>query len=84
MSETITRAPVSQISDPESDTDPGKLTHIIVVPKGQSAEGAVLLARVEGKPLTALCGYVWVPSQDPLKLPKCRKCVEIFEKARGL
>lgn len=76
-----TKAPVTEIGDP--DTEPGKLTHIVVVPKGQNAEAYVLEARINGTPIRALCGYVWVPNQDPMKLPKCSKCVDIFDKARG-
>lgn len=83
MSDTLVKAPVTQISDPEEDTDPGKLTHIIVVPphlRGKvDGETYVLEARINGTPVTALCGHTWVPEQDPMKYPKCRKCVEIYD-----
>lgn len=46
------------------------------------AEALVLEARINGTPLTALCGYIWVPSRDPQKHPVCEKCVEIFEFAK--
>ena len=46
------------------------------------AEAIILEARVNGTPLTALCGYTWVPSRDPQKYPVCPKCAEIFEFAR--
>jgi hypothetical protein len=34
---------------------------------------------VEGTPLQALCGKVWVPSRDPKRFPVCPECKEIFE-----
>ena len=34
---------------------------------------------VNGTPLVALCGKVWVPSRDPKKYPVCPECKEIFE-----
>ena len=34
---------------------------------------------VEGTPLKALCGKVWVPSRDPKRFPVCPECKEIYE-----
>jgi len=34
---------------------------------------------VEGTPLRALCGKIWVPSRDPKRFPVCPECKEIFE-----
>jgi len=34
-------------------------------------------AYVEGTPLQALCGKVWVPSRDPKRYPVCPTCIEI-------
>jgi len=59
------------------------LTHII--DRGddkRSAEAIVLEARVMGTPVTALCGYTWVPARDPEKHPICQKCLEMFEFAK--
>jgi hypothetical protein len=36
-------------------------------------------ARVEGFPVTALCGHVFVPSRSVKSLPVCSECKEIFE-----
>ena len=36
-------------------------------------------AMVEGSPLQALCGKVWVPSRDPKKYPVCPECKEIYD-----
>ena len=35
-------------------------------------------ALVEGTPVTALCGKVWVPSRDPQRYPVCPECKEIW------
>jgi len=34
-------------------------------------------AYVEGTPLRALCGKVWVPSRDPSRYPVCPECEKI-------
>lgn len=64
----------------QTGTEEPIFTHII--DRGDDerpAEAIVLEARVNGTPLTALCGHVWVPQRDPLKYPICDKCKEIFE-----
>lgn len=33
----------------------------------------------EGKPVTAICGKVWLPTSDPKKYPVCPTCKEIYE-----
>ncbi len=34
---------------------------------------------VNGTPVVALCGKVWVPSRDPKKFPICPDCQRIYE-----
>jgi hypothetical protein len=36
-------------------------------------------AYVDGKPVIALCGKIWVPNRDPEKFPICPSCKEIFD-----
>jgi len=36
-------------------------------------------AMVNGTPVVALCGKVWVPSRDPKRFPVCPECKEIYE-----
>jgi len=36
-------------------------------------------AMVNGTPVVALCGKVWVPSRDPKKYPVCPECKEIWD-----
>ena len=40
-------------------------------------------AYIEGTPIRALCGKVWVPSRDPSRYPICPECAEIREQLRG-
>ncbi|MDG2028275.1 MAG: DUF3039 domain-containing protein [Acidimicrobiales bacterium] len=37
-------------------------------------------ATVEGTPVMAICGKVWVPSRDPSKYPICKTCADIKSK----
>ncbi len=39
----------------------------------------IVESSVQGTPLVALCGKVWVPSRDPDKYPICPECKEIYE-----
>jgi len=39
----------------------------------------IMEAMVQGTPVRALCGKVWVPSRDPKRFPVCPECKEIFE-----
>jgi hypothetical protein len=36
-------------------------------------------ALVNGVPVVALCGKIWVPSRDPKKFPICPMCKEIHD-----
>jgi Protein of unknown function (DUF3039) len=39
----------------------------------------IMEAMVNGTPVRALCGKVWVPSRDPQRFPICPECKEIYE-----
>jgi hypothetical protein len=39
----------------------------------------LMQAMVEGTPVRALCGKLWVPSRDPERFPVCPQCKEIHE-----
>jgi hypothetical protein len=57
------------------DGDHERFSHY--VPKDKLTE-----AMVNGTPVIALCGKVWVPSRDPKKYPVCPQCKEIWAKMR--
>lgn len=60
----------------------GEASHIVLVPPGekdQTPQAYVLRARIDGLPITALCGYTWTPHRDPKPLPVCEGCLAIFQ-----
>ena len=61
------------------ETEEPTSAHIVKVEPGESAAAKVLQARIEGTPLEALCGFIWVPSRDPKQLPVCQQCKEIYD-----
>jgi Protein of unknown function (DUF3039) len=36
-------------------------------------------ALINGTPVIALCGKVWVPSRDPERYPVCPECKRLYE-----
>ncbi|MDO9378696.1 MAG: DUF3039 domain-containing protein [Nocardioidaceae bacterium] len=54
------------------DGDHERFSHY--VPKAKLTE-----AMIEGTPVVALCGKVWVPSRDPQRFPVCPECKEKWE-----
>lgn len=65
---TATLAPVPDVAG--LDLAPGRpeVAHIV------RPAGAVTRAMVDGTPVTALCGFTWVPTRDPEGLPICPRC----------
>ena len=61
-----------------------RLTHIVVsednshidVLGDMSAKEIISVARANGLEVVALCGYRWIPVNDPDKYPACEACVE--------
>ena len=81
---TLEHRPAVSTTPAPADGPPGKHAHIVRKKKGwrnrkTSPQAMVLEARIAGTPLEALCGYVWVPSQNPHNLPVCAKCKAIYE-----
>jgi len=70
--------------DTDLDTQTGEpiVAHIVKTKRGENAAAKVLEARINGTPIEALCGHVWVPSRDPKKVPMCQKCKDIYETYR--
>lgn len=56
----------------EDEGDHDRFSHY--VPKAKLTE-----AIVNGTPVVALCGKVWVPSRNPDRYPVCPDCKEIWE-----
>ncbi len=68
-----------QVADPIVDHEPPKVAHIVARENDADADTLVTTAYIEGTPLEALCGQVFVPSRDPKSLPPCERCVEIVD-----
>jgi hypothetical protein len=61
--------------DTRTYTEPGdheRHAHYVVA-------GDVMEAYINGTPVMALCGKIWVPSRDPKKFPVCPTCKELYE-----
>ena len=39
----------------------------------------LMQAMIEGVPVRALCGKLWVPSRDPKRFPVCPECKRIYD-----
>jgi len=76
------------VADPALDGDHERMAHIVL--EGfQPEDGndddfvsvgpSVVEGIVNGTPVRALCGKVWVPGRDPKKYPLCPTCKEIAE-----
>lgn len=68
--------------DEDTETGAPTVAHIVKVGPGESAAAKVLEARINGTPIEALCGHVWVPARDPKQLPVCQACKEVYEMFR--
>ncbi|MFG3339834.1 DUF3039 domain-containing protein [Glycomyces sp. NPDC048151] len=58
------------------DGDKDRFSHY--VPKDK-----LMAAMVDGIPVKALCGKMWVPTRDPDRFPVCKNCKDIYEKMKG-
>jgi len=78
MTTMVQQPATTTLTDEETETEDGPVAHIVKTKKGEDAAAKVLQARIEGTPLEALCGHVWVPSRDPKQLPVCERCKDIY------
>jgi len=79
---------VTPLAPPEAqlDGDHERMAHIVL--EGFSRDEGEFIAAgpsvvegiVNGTPVRALCGKVWVPGRDPRRYPLCPTCKEIAEK----
>jgi hypothetical protein len=80
--ETLPAETIPQ-TDVVTETGEPQSAHIVKTDPGESAAAKVLEARINGTPLEALCGHVWVPSRDPKQLPMCQRCKDVYDMYRG-
>ena len=80
--ETTTRP---ELTDPLLDGDHERMSHIVLEgytpPEGEyvAAGPSVVEGIVNGTPVKALCGKIWVPGRDPKRYQLCPTCKEIAE-----
>ena len=69
-SETLTQPDTTLDS-----TNPGDCAHIV---DQRDPSNDVTTAIIEGREVTALCGYRWIPYRDAKGRPVCEACVEAY------
>jgi hypothetical protein len=83
MSDTLIKP---EVGDPALQNEDPHYAHIVEGNQalgGETVNALLFRSAVEGTPIRALCGKVWVPSRDPLQLPLCEGCKVEFEKRTG-
>ncbi len=62
-----------RLGDPElEEGDHERFAHYVQKDK-------ILSSALEGTPVRALCGKMWVPNRDPKKFPICPECKDIYD-----
>lgn len=87
MTTILEDAPATIVIEDEvvaTTDDPSKATHYVMVPghlrsRFETPHAYVLHCRIFGLPVTAYCGYTWIPQNDPEKFPHCAACKEKYE-----
>lgn len=75
---------IDEVTEYDLATGEPRVAHIVKSTPGANAAAVVLEARIYGTAVEALCGHRWIPSRDPLKLPVCEACKEIYELYRSM
>jgi Protein of unknown function (DUF3039) len=71
------------LTEPDTDldkTDPADCAHIV---DQRDPANDITTAIVEGREVTALCGYRWVPYREPKGRPVCEACIEAYGRITG-
>ena len=76
--ETMPQIDLDTITEEVTETEEPTSAHIVKTGPGENAAAKVLEARINGTPIEALCGFVWVPSRDPKQLPVCEQCKSVY------
>lgn len=62
-----------------SDNKPESAHYVLAPDDTETNHAYVMRARFEGFPVTALCGYTWVPNKQATGLPVCSECQEFWD-----
>jgi hypothetical protein len=82
MTQIMTDEQTSVVTEPDIRTsgDKSESAHIVISPNEDETHHAyVMRARLECFPVTALCGWVWVPKRMASDLPVCSECKDIWD-----
>jgi hypothetical protein len=75
----MTSLPTTEtLSEPDTtldSNDPADCAHIV---DQRDPANDIATAVVEGREVTALCGYRWIPYREPNGRPVCEPCVEAY------
>jgi hypothetical protein len=74
MSSTDVERPAVELEPPVVDLEPGDSERFSHYAKKED----ITRAYIEGTPVIALCGKVWVPNRDPSRFPLCPECKRLF------
>lgn len=66
-------------TEERTQTGDGPVAHIVPPKGGKDGATRTMEARIEGTPVTALCGRAFVPQRDPKPLPVCTGCQAAYE-----
>lgn len=69
MSDTVLERNTTRVTD---DGDHDRFAHYV-------HKTDAMRSAVEGTPVMALCGKIWVPTRDPDRYQTCPTCKEIYE-----
>lgn len=84
MGVDLTVVIAEDLTDPDLEEE-NRVSHIvgpIYTDDGGKIQGSarVTEAMINGTPVEALCGFVWVPSRDPQNYPICQACLDISKR----
>jgi hypothetical protein len=76
----MTTETLTQPQTTRDRTGPADCAHIV---DQRDPANDITTAIVEGREVTALCGYRWIPYREPKGRPVCADCVEAYGRVRG-
>lgn len=84
MTDLLTREDTTVLDQTITSDEPEQASHIVPVPLHlahlfSTPQAYVMQARFEGFEIIALCGYTFIPQQDPEAFPICTECFEIYQ-----
>ncbi|XCB29879.1 DUF3039 domain-containing protein [Arcanobacterium hippocoleae] len=77
--ETVGQSSTALLERTEAEKAPGdneRFAHYV-------REDKIMKSMVEGGPVVALCGKVWIPVRNPDNYPLCPTCKEIYKNLKG-